>query len=125
MERNTVERKPGWGLAVVSLAQCALIAVWLVPRFSGPLSIAGTGALVLVGVLGLGFVISFWLWAVYAARCPTPVKAGRMRFAFDRRSLDGEAQRARFWVRVHLLCWLGIFLTIPSIAIALRRGLLV
>jgi hypothetical protein len=125
MERNTAERKPGWGLAVVSLAQCALIAVWLAPGFSRPLSLAGKGALGLVGVFGVGFVASFWLWAVHAARCPTPVKAGRLRFAFDRRSLDDEARRAKFWVRVHLLCWLGVFLTIASIAIAFRRGLLV
>jgi hypothetical protein len=125
MEGHTAERKPGWGLAVVSLVQCALIGVWLGPRFSGPLSLAGKGALGLVGLFGLGFVASFWLWTVHAARCPTPLKAGRLRFAFDRRSLDGEARRARFWVRVHLLCWLGVFVTIASIAIAFRRGLLV
>jgi hypothetical protein len=121
---NTVERKPGWGLAVVSLGQCALIVVWLAPAFSGHLSLTGKAALGLLGVLGLGFVASFWLWAIHATRSPAPVKAGRLRFAFDRRSLEGEAERARFWVRVHLLCWLGIFLTIPTIAVALRRGLL-
>jgi hypothetical protein len=124
MEHNTVERKPGWGLAVVSLAQFALIVVWLAPHFSG-LSLAGTAALGLIGLFGLGFVASFWLWTVHAARCPTPIKAGRLRFAFDRQSLEGEARKARFWVRVYLLCWLGVFLTIPSSAVALRRGLLV
>jgi hypothetical protein len=125
MERNTEERKPGWGLAIVSLAQCALFVLWLAPGFSGALSLAMKAALGLGGVFCLGFVASFWLWTVHAARCPIPVKAGRLRFAFDRRSLEGEARRARFWVRVYLLCWLGVFLTIPSVAVASRWGLLV
>jgi hypothetical protein len=124
MERSTVERKPGWGLAVVSLGQAALIVFWLAPGFSGSLSLAAKAALGLLGVFGLGFVASFWLWSVHAARSPGPVKAGRLRFAFDQRSLEGDARSARFWVRVHLLCWIGVFLTVPSIAIALRWGLL-
>ncbi len=113
MERNTVERKPGWGLAVVSLAQCALIVVWLAPGLlGGRVSLVGKAALALVGLFGLGFVASFWLWAVHGARSPTAVKAGRLRFAFDRTSLEGEARKARFWVRVYLLCWLGVYLTV-------------